>query len=100
MFGAARERGMSSNAVVKEAVDEGAVSRLESEGLRVDVEETTERVSGSRSRSRLERVESLVVVVRRRRASSSFGDCEAPEEPVSLLHMVAMCAQRMRVGCY
>lgn len=80
---------MSSNAVVKEAVDEGAVSRRETEGLRVDVEETTERVSGSRSRSRLERVESLVVV-RRRRASSSFGDCETPEEPVSLLHMVTM----------
>ena len=50
------------------------------DGLRVDVEETTERVSRSRSRRPAARVDSLG---RRRRASSRSRD-EA-EEPLSLL---------------
>jgi hypothetical protein len=84
---------MSSKAVVKEAVEDGAVSRREIEGLRVEVDETTERVSGSR----LERVESPV---RRRRASSSLELCEADELPVNRLHMVMDAAQRARVCGY
>lgn len=84
---------MSSRAVAKEAVEEGAVSRRELDGFRVDVDETTERVSGSR----LERVDSLV---RRRRASSSLEDCEAAEVPVRRLHMMMDAAQRARAWCY
>lgn len=78
-------RGMSSKAVAKDAIDEGAVSRRE--GLRVEVEETTDR--RSESLSRLERVES---VVGRRRRSSSLSLFEADEPlsllPVNLLHMM------------
>lgn len=102
MFGAkpegARGRGaMSSRAVLNEAVDEAAVSRRELEGLRVDVDETRERVSGSLSRSRLERVESME---RRRRGSSSLLVCDAAEAPVSLLHMMAEAAQWAAGGGY
>jgi hypothetical protein len=85
LFVVARERGISSKAVVKEAIEEadGAVSRLELDGLRVVDDDTTERASDSRSR--LERVESLV---RRRRLSSSLLLLEAAELPVNLLHMM------------
>ena len=89
---------MSSKAVVKEAMelDEGAASRRDvEEGLRVDVDDTMDRVSGSRSR--FERVESLV---RRRRLSSSLLLLEAAELPVNLLHMVVDVAQGVWVRCY
>jgi hypothetical protein len=96
LFVGARERGISSKAVVKEAIedDEGAVSRREVEGLRVVDEDTTERASGSRSR--LERVESLV---RRRRLSSSLVLFEAAELPVNLLHMVLEGCSQDGGGC-
>jgi len=75
---------MSSKAVAKDAIEEGAGSRRD--GFRVDVDETTDLVSASLSR--LERVESLV---RWRRLSSSV--CFGADEPLSLLpvnllHMV------------
>ena len=87
---------MSSKAVVKEAMelDEGAASRRDvEEGLRVDVDDTMDRVSGSRSR--FERVESLV---RRRRLSSSLLLLEAAELPVNLLHMMADDCSQDRGG--
>ena len=59
-------------------MEEGALS-VRREGLRVEVEETTDLVSASRSRSRLERV----VSVRRRRVSSSLS--LGADEPLSLL---------------
>ena len=94
----ARERGISSKAVVNEAIDDddGAVSRLELGGLRAVDDDTTERASGSRSR--LERVESLV---RRRRLSSSLLLLEAAELPVNLLHMMlgGCCVLRGARGC-
>jgi hypothetical protein len=86
LFVVARERGISSKAVVKEAIEEadGAVSRLELDGLRVVADDTTERASDSWSR--LERVESLGR--RRRRLSSSLLLLEAAELPVNRLHMM------------
>jgi hypothetical protein len=55
---------MSSKAVANEVMEEGALS-VRREGLRVEVEETTDLVSASRSRSRsrLERAVSARVVV-------------------------------------
>lgn len=96
LFVVARERGISSKAVVKEAIEdaEGAVSRLDEvdvDGLRVVEDDTTERASGSR----LERVESLV---RRRRLSSSLLLLEAAELPVNLLHMMADDCSQDRGG--
>ena len=77
-------------------LDDGAASRRDvEEGLRVDVDDTMDRVSGSRSR--FERVESLV---RRRRLSSSLLLLEAAELPVNLLHMVVDVAQGVWVRCY
>lgn len=76
---------MSSKAVTNDAIEEGAVSRRD--GLRVEVDETTDRAS--KSLSRFERVESPV---RRRRLSSSLSLLEAEEPlsllPVNLLHMM------------
>jgi hypothetical protein len=73
--------------VANEAI-EGALS-VRREGLRVEVEETTDLVSASRSRSRsrLERV----VSERRRRASSSLSlGADEPLSflPVNRLHMM------------
>jgi hypothetical protein len=87
----ARERGISSKAVAKDAIEEGAVSRRELEGLRVEVDDTTDRASASRSR--FERVESLV---RRRRPSSSLLLLEALELPVNRLHMMLERSQGAR----
>jgi hypothetical protein len=76
---------MSSKAVAKDAMPEGAGSRRD--GFRVDVDETTDRMS--ELLSRFERVESLV---RWRRLSSSLSLLGADEPlsllPVNLLHMV------------
>jgi hypothetical protein len=93
VFVVVRERGISSKAVAKEAIEEGAVSRRE--GLRVDGDDTTDRESASRSR--FERVESLV---RRRRLSSSLVLLEAAELPVNLLHMMLDGSRGARVRCY
>jgi hypothetical protein len=64
-------------------MDEGAVSRRD--GFRVDVDETTERVSVLLSR--FARVDSLV---RRRRLSSLSFEADEPPSPlpVNLLHML------------
>jgi len=81
----ARERGMSSKAVANEAMVEGVLSVRRVDGLRVEVEDTTDLMS--ESRSRFERVVSL----RRRRTSSSsrFGADEPLSPlPVNLLHMM------------
>jgi hypothetical protein len=76
---------MSSKAVAKDAMEEGAGSRRD--GFRVDVDETTDRMS--ELLSRFERVESLV---RWRRLSSSLSLLGADEPlsllPVNLLHMM------------
>jgi hypothetical protein len=76
---------MSSKAVANDAMEEGAGSRRD--GFRVDVDETTDRMS--ELLSRFERVESLV---RWRRLSSSLSLLGADEPlsllPVNLLHMV------------
>jgi hypothetical protein len=96
LFVVVRERGISSKAVAKDAIEdeEGAVSRLDG-GLRVDVDDTTDRASGSRSR--FERVESLV---RRRRLSSSLLLLDEPELPVNLLHMMLERSRGARMRCY
>jgi hypothetical protein len=93
---------MSSKAVANEVMEEGALS-VRREGLRVEVEETTDLVSASRSRSRsrLERA----VSGRRRRVSSSLSlGADEPLSflPVSRLHM--MCDRAggpvwVRCGC-
>jgi hypothetical protein len=86
-------RGMSSKAVAKDAMEEGGPSRRE--GLRVDVDETTDRKS--ESLSRFVRVDSLV---RRRRLSSSlsFGADEPLSLlPVNLLHMMLKQSKGARV---
>lgn len=85
---------MSSKAVAKDAIEDGAVSRRE--GFRVEVEETTERIS--ESLSRLVRVESLFL----RRRSSSLSLLEAEDEPVpvSLLHMMDVWGGGVKVNDY
>lgn len=102
VFVVARERGISSKAVANDTIDEPAVSRRVLGGLRVDVEETTDLVSPAASRSRFERVESLV---RRRRLSSSLELLEAADVPVNLLHMMKNQSQwwwcvGIRVHCW
>jgi hypothetical protein len=89
---------MSSKAVANEVMEEGALS-VRREGLRVEVEETTDLVSASRSRSRsrLERV----VSERRRRVSSSLSlGADEPLSflPVNRLHMIVM-ERGGRCGC-
>jgi ribosomal protein L30/L7E len=76
---------------VKDAIVLGGESRLlRVEGLRVDVDETTER--GSSSRSRLER--DVVVLLRLRRPSSSSFFADEPPSllPVSRVHLVQVGA--------
>ena len=94
LFVFVRGGGISSKAVAKDPIEEGAVSRRELEGLRVDVDDTTDRESASRSR--FERVESLV---RRRRLSSSLLLLEAAEL-VNLLHMMPERYQGAGMRCY
>jgi hypothetical protein len=84
---------MLSNAVAKDAIEEGAVSRRD--GFRVEVDETTDL--RSESLSRFARVDSLG---RRRRPSSSLSlGADEPLSllPVNLLHMVLDRLGRVRV---
>jgi hypothetical protein len=89
MSSVALARDGSSKAVAKDAIEEGAVERVD--GLRVDVDETTERPSASLSR--FERVESLVRFLR----LSSRSLLEAVE-PTSLLPVILPHMMLIRLG--
>jgi hypothetical protein len=90
---------MSSKAVAYEAMVEGVLSLRRVDGLRVEADDTTERRSESRSRSRFDRVASLR---RRRVSSSSFFGADEPLSllPVNLLHMMLGRARGASVWAY